>query len=92
VSSVVLKITQRQTISEVMAQNFEPLQNDLIIRTAWGKFPSCPHLKKFIADSSQVRKSKELLCGLCVKVSRVLCYQMMLANIRNSWSVSTRIS
>jgi hypothetical protein len=51
-----------------MAHNFEPLQNDLIVRTAWGKILMCQLEERSIAYSTQARKSKELLCGLCVKV------------------------
>lgn len=67
-SSSPLKAQKRTQKVDVMPHNFEPLQNDLILRTAWGRVPIHPNLKKFIADFRQARKSKELLCGLCVKV------------------------
>ncbi len=34
--------------TDIMAQEFEPLQNDLIIRTAWGNVLDFPYNWKFI--------------------------------------------
>jgi hypothetical protein len=47
---------------EAMADQFEPLQNDLIIRTAWGKvrFSLQPD---DTADIFEARKSSDLPCG-----------------------------
>jgi hypothetical protein len=45
-----------------MEHQFEPIQNDLILRTAWGNYAQI-HTQALLDDILQVNKSNDRQCG-----------------------------